>query len=68
MVLDEVNSLNKFSFKYIDRILFNWKKNNVKIIDDFRKIREKFNKLKMMYIVKMVFKFDWLNGENFDGK
>lgn len=68
MVLDEVNSLNKFSFKYMDCILFNWKKNNVKIIDDFRKIREKFNKLKMMYIVKMVFKFDWLNGENFDGK
>lgn len=52
----------------MDCILFNWKKNNVKIIDDFRKIREKFNKLKMMYIVKMVFKFDWLNGENFDGK
>lgn len=44
--LDEANSLNKLSFKYMDRILLNWKKNNVKTIDDSRKIREKFNKPK----------------------
>ncbi|MFG6222288.1 DnaD domain-containing protein, partial [Staphylococcus aureus] len=66
--LDEANSLNKLSFKYIDRILLNWKKNNVKTIDDSRKIREKFNKPKMTHTVKTVPKFDWLNGENLDGK
>ncbi|HDP4576410.1 TPA: DnaD domain-containing protein, partial [Staphylococcus aureus] len=66
--LDEANSLNKLSFKYMDRILLNWKKNNVKTIDDSRKIREKFNKPKMTHTVKTVPKFDWLNGENLDGK
>ncbi|HHB6215800.1 TPA: DnaD domain-containing protein [Staphylococcus aureus] len=66
--LDEANSLNKLSFKYIDRILLNWKKNNVKTIDDSRKIREKFNKPKLTHTVKTVPKFDWLNGENLDGK
>ncbi len=63
--LDEANSSNKLSFKYIDRILLNWKKNNVKTIDDSRKIREKFNKPKLT-TVKTVPKFDWLNGN--DGK
>ena len=43
-------------------------KNNVKTIDDSRKIREKFNKPKMTHTVKTVPKFDWLNGENLDGK
>ena len=31
-------------------------------------IREKFNKPKMTHTVKTVPKFDWLNGENLDGK
>lgn len=34
--LDEANSLNKLSFKYMDRILLSGK-NNVKTIDDSRK-------------------------------
>ncbi len=44
--LDEALSQNKLSFKYIDRILLNWKKNNVKTVDDSKKIREQFNKPK----------------------
>ena len=62
--LDEALSQNKLSFKYIDRILLNWKKNNVKTVDDSKKIREQFNKPKMKHVVKKVPKFDWLNGEN----
>lgn len=62
--LDEALSQNKLSFKYIDHILLNWKKNNVKTVDDSKKIREQFNKPKMKHVVKKVPKFDWLNGEN----
>lgn len=68
--LDEALSQNKLSFKYIDRILLNWKKNNVKTVDDSKKIREQFNQNqpKMKYVVKKVPKFDWLNGEKPDDK
>ncbi|EHJ06962.1 DnaD domain-containing protein [Staphylococcus simiae] len=64
--LDEANGQNKLSFKYIDRILLNWKKNNVKTIEDSKKIRDQFNKPKMTHVVKEVPKFDWLNGEKLD--
>ena len=37
--LDEALSQNKLSFKYIDRILLNWKKNNVKTVDDSKNKR-----------------------------
>ncbi|ADC87543.1 DnaD domain-containing protein [Staphylococcus lugdunensis] len=66
--LDEAVGQNKLSFKYMDRILLNWKKNNVKTIDDTNKIREQFHKPKMKHTVKEVPKFDWLNGENLDDK
>ncbi|HCG74505.1 MULTISPECIES: DnaD domain-containing protein [Staphylococcus] len=68
--LDEALSQNKLSFKYIDRILLNWKKNNVKTVDDSKKIREQFyqNQPKMKHVVKKVPKFDWLNGEKPDDK
>ena len=68
--LDEAMSKNKLSFKYIDRILLNWKKNNVKTVDDSKKIREQFNQKqpKMKHVVKQVPKFDWLNGEKPDDK
>lgn len=66
--LDEVNSQNKLSFKYMDRILLNWKKNNVKTIDDSKEIRKQFNQPKMKHTVKKVPKFDWLNGEKSDDK
>ncbi len=36
--LDEATSQNKLSFKYMDRILLNWKKNNVKTIEDSKKL------------------------------
>ena len=68
--LDEALSQNKLSFKYIDRILLNWKKNNVKTVDDSKKIREQFNQNqpKIKHVVKKVPKFDWLNGEKPDDK
>ncbi|MCG7339653.1 DnaD domain-containing protein [Staphylococcus sp. ACRSN] len=62
--LDEATSQNKLSFKYIDRILLNWKKNNVKTIEDSKKISRQFNQPKMKHTVQNVPKFDWLNGEN----
>lgn len=66
--LDEAMSQNKLSFKYMDRILLNWKKNNVKTIDDSKKISRQFNQPKMKHTIKKVPKFDWLNGENPDDK
>ncbi|MCA2500320.1 DnaD domain-containing protein [Staphylococcus xylosus] len=62
--LDEATSQNKLSFKYMDRILLNWKKNNVKTIEDSKKISRQFNQPKMKHTVTKVPKFDWLNGEN----
>ncbi|MCD8825859.1 DnaD domain-containing protein [Staphylococcus gallinarum] len=64
--LDEAASQNKLSFKYIDRILLNWKKNNVKTIEDSKKISRQFNQPQMKHTVQKVPKFDWLNGENPD--
>ncbi|GEQ05150.1 DnaD domain-containing protein [Staphylococcus gallinarum] len=64
--LDEATSQNKLSFKYIDRILLNWKKNNVKTIEDSKKISRQFNQPQMKHTVQKVPKFDWLNGENPD--
>ena len=64
--LDEATSQNKLSFKYIDRILLNWKKNNVKTIEDSKKISHQFNQPQMKHTVQKVPKFDWLNGENPD--
>ncbi|KKI54363.1 MAG: DnaD domain-containing protein [Staphylococcus equorum] len=66
--LNEAESQNKMSFKYIDRILLNWKKNNVKTIEDSKKISRQFNQPKMKHTVSKVPKFDWLNGENPNGK
>ncbi|MGO3049475.1 DNA replication protein DnaD [Staphylococcus casei] len=62
--LDEAASQNKMSLKYIDRILLNWKKNNVKTIEDSKKISSQFKQPKMKHTVNKVPKFDWLNGEN----
>lgn len=66
--LNEAESQNKMSFKYIDRILLNWKKNNVETIEDSKKISRQFNQPKMKHTVSKVPKFDWLNGENPNGK
>ena len=66
--LDEATSQNKLSFKYIDRILLNWKKNNVKTIEDSKQISRQFNQPKMKHTVKNIPKFDWLNGGSSNGK
>lgn len=66
--LDEAESQNKLSFKYIDRILLNWKKNDVKTIEDSKTISKQFNAPKMTQKVKKIPKIDWLNGEDSDGK
>ncbi|ATH60068.1 MULTISPECIES: DnaD domain-containing protein [Staphylococcus] len=66
--LDEAQSQNKLNFKYIDRILLNWKKNNVKTIEDSKKISRQFNQPKMKHTIKKIPKFDWLNEENQDDK
>ncbi|MGX0792114.1 DNA replication protein [Staphylococcus hominis] len=66
--LDEAYSHDKLSFKYVDRILLSWKKNNVTTLEESNKVREKFNKPKLTHTVKHIPKFDWLNGENLDGK
>ncbi|AVQ33160.1 DnaD domain protein [Staphylococcus muscae] len=63
--VDEALSHNKTSLKYVDRILLNWEKNNVRTVDDAKPIRAKFNK--QQSVVKKIEnfpKFDWLKGEN----
>ncbi|WP_180530540.1 DnaD domain-containing protein [Staphylococcus haemolyticus] len=66
--LDEAYSHDKLSFKYVDRILLNWKKNNVTTTEESKKVREQFNKPTMTQTVKHIPKFDWLNGEKLDDK
>ncbi len=66
--LDEAYSHDKLSFKYVDRILLNWKKNNVTTTEESKKIREQFNKPSMTHTVNHIPKFDWLNGEKLDDK
>lgn len=61
--VNEALSLDKVNFKYIDRILLNWKKHNVKTVDDSKKISQQYNTPQMKHTVKNIPKFDWLNGE-----
>ncbi|QZZ02497.1 DnaD domain-containing protein [Staphylococcus arlettae] len=60
--LDEAMSQDKLNFKYLDRILLNWKKHNVKTIEDSKQISRQYNQPKMKQTVKDIPKFDWLNG------
>lgn len=63
--VDEALAHNKTSLKYVDRILLNWEKNNVRTVNDAKTIRAKFNK--QQPVVKKIEnfpKFDWLKGEN----
>lgn len=60
--LDEAMSQDKLNFKYLDRILLNWKKHNVKTIEDSKQISRQYNQPKMKQTVKEIPKFDWLNG------
>lgn len=61
--VNEALSQEKMSFKYIDRILLNWKKNNVKTVEDSKKISSQYHTPQMKHTVKSIPKFDWLNQE-----
>ncbi|WP_412520691.1 DnaD domain protein [Staphylococcus simulans] len=61
--VNEALSQEKMSFKYIDRILLNWKKNNVKTVEDSKKISDQYHAPQMKHTVKSIPKFDWLNQE-----
>ncbi|ULG73342.1 DnaD domain-containing protein [Macrococcus brunensis] len=63
--LDEAVSHDKLSFKYIDRILLNWQKRNVKTIDDSKTVSNDFKTgRKMTKTIQNFPVFDWVNGEN----
>lgn len=62
--VNEALSQEKINFKYIDRILLNWKKNNVKTVDDSKKISQQYHTPQMKHTVKNIPKFDWLNEED----
>lgn len=63
--LNEAHSLEKLSFKYIDRILLNWKKKNITTVSSSKQESEKFNQSKKVkHNVNLIPTFDWVNGEN----
>ena len=63
--MDEAVVHDKISFKYIDRILLNWKKRNVKTVDDSRTVRKDYQQTKQFTKTVENFPvFDWVNGEN----
>ncbi|KAA1040206.1 DnaD domain-containing protein [Macrococcus equipercicus] len=63
--LDEATIHDKLSFKYIDRILLNWKKRHVKTVDDSKTVRKDFEQTKQLTKTIENFPvFDWVNGDN----
>lgn len=62
--VNEAISQDKLSFKYIDRILLNWKKHDVKTVDDSKVISQQYTTPQMKHTVKEIPKFDWLNEED----
>lgn len=63
--LNEASSHNKLSIKYIDRILLNWKKRNVKTIDESKIVSNEYKSSKTLSkTVPDIPVFDWVNGEN----
>ncbi|WP_323702342.1 DnaD domain-containing protein [Mammaliicoccus sp. Dog046] len=63
--LNEADSVNKLSIKYIDRILLNWKKKNITTVESSKVESEKFHQTKKVkQNVKSIPTFDWVNGEN----
>lgn len=63
--LNEASSHNKLSIKYIDRILLNWKKRNVKTIDESKIVSNEYKPSKTLSkTVPDIPVFDWVNGEN----
>lgn len=63
--LNEAAAHNKLSIKYIDRILLNWKKRNVKTIEESKVISDKYQPEKTLSKkIPDIPVFDWVNGEN----
>lgn len=63
--LNEASSHNKLSIKYIDRILLNWKKRNVKTIDESKVVSNEYKPSKTLSkTIPDIPVFDWVNGEN----
>lgn len=63
--LNEANSVDKLSFKYIDRILLNWKKKNITTVHSSKVESDKFKQpKKLKQNVNAIPTFDWVNGEN----
>ena len=63
--VDEALAHDKSSLKYVDRILLNWEKNNVRTVADAKPIRAKFKKQQpTVKKIENFPKFDWLKGEN----
>ncbi|MBI5975371.1 DnaD domain-containing protein [Staphylococcus canis] len=66
--LNEALAHEKYSLKYIDRILLNWKKNNVRTPEESQPIRAQFKKQSPSYeqpkTIENIPKFNWLKGEN----
>ncbi|MCS4485445.1 DnaD domain-containing protein [Staphylococcus americanisciuri] len=63
--VDEALAHDKSSLKYVDRILLNWEKNNVRTVDDAKPIRAKFTKQQpTVKKIENFPKFNWLKGEN----
>ncbi|WP_353420254.1 DnaD domain-containing protein [Staphylococcus coagulans] len=66
--LNEALAHQKTSLKYVDRILLNWQKNNVKSVEDTQPIRAKFKKQSQsqqpIKKIENLPKFNWLKGEN----
>lgn len=64
--IDEALAHEKYSLKYIDRILLNWKKNNVTEVEDTKPIRAQFKKSSPQETQSIDHfpKFNWLKGED----
>lgn len=62
--LNEASAHNKLSIKYIDRILLNWKKKNVKSVVDSKEVSKQFKQKNLVKQVPDIPVFDWVNGES----
>ncbi|UOB19642.1 DnaD domain protein [Macrococcus armenti] len=62
--LNEAAAHNKLSIKYIDRILLNWKKKNVKTVVDSKTVSQHFKNKSLVKEIPDIPVFDWVNGES----
>lgn len=62
--LNEAAAHNKLSIKYIDRILLNWKKKNVKTVVDSKTVSQHFKNKSLVKEIPDIPVFDWVNGDS----